>query len=72
VTFAESRPGTAADDWLATTPEGFYTGSPGIDRFLAWRVGDDLRTADSLGPQLRGADRLEAALRLPPVKPGSR
>jgi WD40 repeat protein len=65
VTFAESRPGQAADDWLACTPDGFYEGSPGIDRHLAWRVGDDLRTSDSLGLRLHCPDRLEAALKPP-------
>jgi WD40 repeat protein len=64
LTFSESRPG-AADDWLAYTPDGFYEGSPGIDRFLAWRVGDDLRAPDSLGLQLHCPDRLEAALKPP-------
>src|SRR5204862_3810006 len=52
VTFSESRPGTATDDWLASTPDGFYAGSPGVDRFLAWHVGDDLQTPAALGPQL--------------------
>jgi hypothetical protein len=60
VTFAESRPGT--DDWLATTSDGFYEGSPGIDRFLAWRVGKELRTSESLGTQFHDADRVAAAL----------
>jgi WD40 repeat protein len=63
VTFSESRPGSAVDDWLAYTPDGFYEGSPGIDRYLAWRVGDDLRGPDSLGPRLHRPDRLEAALK---------
>jgi WD40 repeat protein len=28
-------------------PEGYYDGSPGVDRFLSWRVGDELKTAES-------------------------
>jgi WD40 repeat protein len=63
VTFSESRPGSVVDDWLAYTPDGFYEGSPDIDRYLAWRVGDDLRASDSLGPRLHRPDRLEAALK---------
>jgi WD40 repeat protein len=51
VTFSESGPGLLADDWLAYTPDGFYEGSPGIKRYLAWRVGDDLRAPDSFGPR---------------------
>ena len=65
VTFSESRPGSAADDWLAYTPDGFYEGSPGIDRYLAWRVDGDLRASDSLGLRLHCPDRLEAALKPP-------
>ena len=49
VTFSETRPDDAADDWLAYTADGFYEGSTGIDRYLAWRVGDDLQSADFLG-----------------------
>jgi WD40 repeat protein len=71
VTFSESRPGLAADDWLAYTPDGFYDGSPGIDRYLAWRVGDDLRASDSLGLRLHCPDRLEAALKPPLPEPDS-
>jgi hypothetical protein len=63
VTFSESRPGSVVDDWLAYTPDGFYEGSPDIDQYLAWRVGDDLRGPDSLGPRLHRPDRLEAALK---------
>jgi hypothetical protein len=66
VTFSESRKGSAADDWLAYTPDGFYEGSPGIDRYLAWRVGDDLRAPDSLGTRLRRPERLEATLKPTP------
>jgi hypothetical protein len=71
VTFSESRPGLAADDWLAYTPDGFYEGSTGIDRYLAWRVGDDLQTPDSLNPQLHRPDRLAAALKPPLPEPDS-
>jgi hypothetical protein len=71
VTFSESRPGLAAEDWLAYAPDGFYDGSPGIDRYLAWRVGDDLRASDSLGLRLHCPDRLEAALKPPLPEPDS-
>jgi WD40 repeat protein len=71
VTFSESRPGLAADDWLASTPDGFYEGSPGIDHYLAWRVGDDLQAPGSLGPRLHRPDRLPAALKSPLPEPDS-
>jgi hypothetical protein len=71
VTFSESRPGLAADDWLAYTSDGFYEGSPGIDQYLAWRVGDELQAADSLGPRLHRPDRLAMALKSPLPEPDS-
>src|SRR5206468_3924395 len=59
-------PGTnkdaALDDWLAHTPEGFYDGSPGVERYLAWRVGEDLKTPDSVGVRLHRPDRVASAL----------
>jgi WD40 repeat protein len=60
--FAGEGPETSADDWLAYTPEGYYDGSPGIERYLAWRVGDELVTAKTLGAQLHRADRIQSAL----------
>jgi WD40 repeat protein len=62
--FLERQRGTDRDDWLAYHPEGFYIGSAEIDRFLAWRVGDDLQTPATLGAKLRSPDRIEAALKL--------
>src|SRR5919201_5773545 len=50
--FPATEKGTALDDWLAYHPDGFYDGSPGVERYLAWRVGEDLQTPDSLGVQL--------------------
>jgi WD40 repeat protein len=70
-TFSESREGKVVEDWLAYHPDGYYDGSPGIERYLAWRVGSDLQTPDSLGTQLHRPDRLESALRPPRPKPGS-
>jgi WD40 repeat protein len=55
---------TRADDWLAYTPDGYYDGSPGIERYLAWRVGDELVTAKTLGPQLHRPDRTERAIQV--------
>jgi RNA polymerase sigma factor (sigma-70 family) len=71
-TFSENRDGKVVDDWLAYHPDGYYDGSPGVERYLAWRVGDDLQTPDSLGARLRRPDRIESVLKLSPPKPGSR
>jgi WD40 repeat protein len=62
-TFSESREGKVVEDWLAYHPDGYYDGSPGIERYLAWRVGGDLLTPDSLGAQLHRPKRLESALK---------
>lgn len=69
--FPESRGKDGAEDWLATTPDGFYQGSPGVARYLAWRVGDELQTPKNLGPQLHRPDRLESSLKLLREKTGS-
>jgi WD40 repeat protein len=71
VTFSESRPGTAPDEWLAFTADGAYDGSPGVDRFLMWRVGDELQSPDTLGPPLHRPDRVASALKLPLPAPDS-
>jgi WD40 repeat protein len=68
--FIESSHGTPTDDWLVYTPEGFYDGSPDIDRFLAWRVGDDLHTPSTLKRELHRPDLVEAALKSDAAKPG--
>jgi WD40 repeat protein len=70
-TFPESRKGKVVDDWLAYHPDGFYDGSPGIERYLAWRIGGDLRTADSFRVRLHRPDRIESALKLHRPNPGS-
>jgi WD40 repeat protein len=62
--FPERRNGMVKEEWLAYHPEGYYDGSPGVDRLLAWRVGDELLTPESLGPRLHRPDRLADALGL--------
>jgi WD40 repeat protein len=71
-TFPEFREGKVVDDWLAYHPDGYYDGSPGVERYLAWRVGDDLQTPDSLDTPLHRPERIESALKLPAPEPGSR
>jgi WD40 repeat protein len=68
--FPERRDGTVEEEWLAYHPDGYYAGSPGVDRYLAWRVGDELLTPASLGQQLHRPERLESALKLEPAKSG--
>jgi WD40 repeat protein len=68
-TFPESREGKGVEDWLAYHPDGYYDGSPGVERYLGWRVGDDLQTPDSLGAQLHRPERIESALTPPRPEP---
>jgi WD40 repeat protein len=63
-TFVDHRDGTLTDDWLAYTSDGYYDGSPGVERYIAWRVGDDLATPASIGENLRQPDRITTALQL--------
>jgi RNA polymerase sigma factor (sigma-70 family) len=70
-TFPESREGKVVDDWLAYHPDGYYDGSPGVERYLGWRVGEEFKTGDSLGAELHQPDRIESALKLPAPKPVS-
>jgi WD40 repeat protein len=65
--FNDPQSGAPDDAWLACTYDGFYDGSPGVGRFLAWRVGEELLTAPSLSAMLHQPDRLTDALTvLPP------
>ncbi len=43
---------TATPQWLAYTPDGFYDGSPGMEKLLRWRVSGELQ-AVSLYPERR-------------------
>jgi WD40 repeat protein len=72
VTFTESHPGTLKDDWLAYTPDGYYDGSPSVERYLKWRIGDEVRSSGSSGLEFRRPDRLEAALNLRDAKAAAR
>jgi WD40 repeat protein len=60
--FPERRTGTVAEEWLAYHRDGYYDGSPGVERLLMWRVGDKLLTSETLGPRLRRPDRIADAL----------
>jgi WD40 repeat protein len=71
-TFNAGRPGPAADEWLAYTADGFYSGSPGMDGILAWRVGNELQGTDSLGARFNRPDRVAADLAPRPSEPESR
>jgi WD40 repeat protein len=60
-TFPAGQDADAADEWAAFTPEGYYDGSSGADRILAWYTDKGLRTADRL--KLRRPDLLAESIR---------
>jgi WD40 repeat protein len=61
-TFVDARTGAVSDNWLAYTPDGYYDGPAAVERFLAWRVGDELQTPRTLAAQFHKPDRVAAAL----------
>jgi WD40 repeat protein len=46
-------------DWIAYTPDGFYTSSPGAARFIRWRLGDELLPAARLESARRRPERIQ-------------
>jgi WD40 repeat protein len=62
--FPGSDRGATTDDWLAYHPDGFYDGSPGVERYLAWRFGDELLTPQSLGERFHRPERIKASLQV--------
>jgi len=70
-TLPNPRDGSLTDGWLAYHPDGYYDGSPGVERYLAWRVGEAFQTAETLGPELHHPERITAALNLSSLPPRS-
>jgi WD40 repeat protein len=38
---------TPSLDWIAFTPQGYYTGSSGAPKFIRWRVGNEYFSANT-------------------------
>ncbi|MFO0897494.1 MAG: WD40 repeat domain-containing protein [Pirellulales bacterium] len=60
-TFADGA-GNSADVWAAFQADGTYAGSEDVERFLAWRVGEELLTPQDLRKEFHSPERVEAAL----------
>jgi WD40 repeat protein len=60
--FTPSRIDGATDQWFAYHPDGYFDGSPSVEKLLAWRVGDELHLADALASELRRPERIRSAL----------
>jgi WD40 repeat protein len=52
-----------ANEWIAFTPEGYYTGSAGAARFIRWRVGDQLAPSATYERTFHRPDLLEKSLK---------
>lgn len=49
-------------DWLAYTPDSYFTGSASADRYLRWRVNGSLMASPSLFAKFRRPDLVQTAL----------
>jgi len=58
----QSKKGEATE-WIAFTPEGYFTGSAGASQFIRWRVGDQLAPASAYEGTYRRPDLVEKSLR---------
>lgn len=54
--------GRVPDEWLAYTPEGFFTGSANATRFMQWREGTQLYPAERHDKALRRPERVAQVL----------
>jgi WD40 repeat protein len=62
--FAFANPQASNDDWLAYTPDGYFECSPGREKYLGWRVGEEFRTFGSGMEEFRSAERVRSALQI--------
>lgn len=49
-------------EWMALTPDGFYTGSQDCEKYIRWRIGDELFPAAKFAAKFRRPDKVAAAL----------
>jgi WD40 repeat protein len=55
--------GNLSTQWISFTPDGFYNGSANAEKFIRWRVGEDLLPAAHTGRTRRRPDLIQRALR---------
>jgi WD40 repeat protein len=60
--FPPKHPRDLPSDWLAYTPDGYYTGSPEVGQFIRWRVGAKLLPAEAYARTYSRPDIVRAAL----------
>ena len=52
-------------DWISFTPDGFYDGSAGIEKFIRWRVGEELFPDEKFKTERHRPDLIARALTPP-------
>jgi WD40 repeat protein len=52
-----------ATSWIAYTPTGYYNASPGAEKFIRWRVGDQLFPVAKYSKQFHRPNLVQKALR---------
>lgn len=57
-----STPGNSQVEWIAFTPEGYYSASLGAEKFIRWRVGDKLLPAAAYAKEFNRPDLVQKAL----------
>ncbi len=58
------KAGQAAAEWIAFTPAGYYSSSPGAARFIRWRVGDKLLPAEAYAKEFNRPDLVQKAMQI--------
>lgn len=53
--FGLAKGKTTGDQWLSVTPDGHYSGSPGIEKMFRWRVEHELFPAEKFAGMMRQA-----------------
>jgi WD40 repeat protein len=59
---ADAKDLSSPDDYLVLTPEGYYAGSPAADRFVRFRLGNDVFPAESFQARYYRPDLVKQAL----------
>lgn len=54
--------GEVTPEWIAFTPEGYYSASPGADRYIRWRLGDKVLSAEAYAKEFNRPDLVQKAL----------
>jgi WD domain, G-beta repeat len=62
--FTHRSPSALEGDWIAYTPEGYYTGSANAEKYVGWRVGTDFVGGKTFANRYFRPDLIEETLKL--------